>query len=64
VVLSLIDNSLVIFEDTISSLDKDKIKLFQEVALGKAKASVEGVDVFRFLKETILIPSSAEPHNL
>lgn len=64
VVLSLIDNSLVIFEDTISSLDKDKIKLFQEVALGKAKASVEGVDVFRFLKETILIPSPAEPHNL
>jgi hypothetical protein len=52
------------FEDTISSLDKDKIKLFQEVALGKAKASVEGVDVFRFLKETILIPSPAEPHNL
>ncbi|MEE4266099.1 MAG: hypothetical protein V2I56_25660 [Desulfobacteraceae bacterium] len=54
VVLSLIDNSLVMFEDTISSLDQDKIALFQKVAQGEEKAPVEGKEVFRYLKEAVL----------
>jgi hypothetical protein len=54
VVLSLIDNSLVMFEDTISSLDKGRITFFQKVAQGKEKAPIEGQDVFRYLKETVL----------
>jgi len=54
VVLSLINNSLVMFEDTISSLDKDRITLFQKVARGEEKASIKGKAVFQYLKETVL----------
>ena len=36
VILSLIDNSLGMIEDEISSLDKAKIEFFQQVAQGKA----------------------------
>jgi hypothetical protein len=54
VVLSLIDNSLRIIDDRISSLDKGKIEFFQQVAQGKAKASVEGQEVFRWLRDEVL----------
>ena len=54
VVLSRIDNSLVMFEDTISSFDKGKIEFFQKVAQGEEKASIEGKAVFQYLKETVL----------
>ncbi len=54
VVLSLIDNSLGMIEDKISSLDKGKIEFFQQVAQGKEKPSAEGVEVFRYLKEAVL----------
>jgi hypothetical protein len=54
VVLSLIDNSLVMFEDTISSFDEGQITLFQKVAQGEQKASIEGKDVFRYLKDAVL----------
>jgi hypothetical protein len=54
VVLSRIDNSLVMIEDPISSFDKSKIKFFQKIAHGEEKAPVEGKEVFRYLKEAIL----------
>ena len=54
VVLSLIDNSLRIIDDRISSLDKGKMEFFQQVAQGKAKASVEGQEVFRWLRDEVL----------
>ena len=58
VVLSLINNSLGMLEEEISSFDKDKIKFFHEVARGKQKASIEGKEVFRFLKDAVLKMSS------
>jgi hypothetical protein len=54
VVLSLIDNSLGMIEDKISSLDKEKIEFFQQVAQGKKKASVEGAEVFKYLTDEVL----------
>ncbi|MFC1577674.1 hypothetical protein ACFL36_01555 [Thermodesulfobacteriota bacterium] len=54
VVLSLINNSLVMFEDTISSLDKGRITLFQKVARGEEKVPIEGKDVFRFLEDAVV----------
>lgn len=54
VVLSRIDNLLVMVEDIISSLDKSKIKFFQKIAQGEEKAPVEGKEVFRYLKEAVL----------
>ena len=53
VVLSRIDNLLVMVEDTISSLDKGKINRFQKIAQGEEKASSEGKEVFRFLKDRV-----------
>ncbi|CAB1056890.1 hypothetical protein D1BOALGB6SA_1629 [Olavius sp. associated proteobacterium Delta 1] len=55
VVLSLIDNSLGMIEDKISSLDKAKIEHFQQVAQGKEKPSVEGKEVFRYLTDAVLM---------
>jgi hypothetical protein len=54
VILSLIDNSLIMIEGEISSLDQAKIALFRQVAQGKEKASLEGVEVFGFLKDAVL----------
>ena len=54
VILSLVDNSLVLIEDKISSLDKGKIEHYQLVARGKEKPSAEGKEVFRYLKEAVL----------
>ena len=54
VIFSLIDNSLVMLEEEISSLDKGQIKYYQQVAQGKEKASLEGEDVFQWLKEAVL----------
>ena len=53
-ILSLIDNSLGMIEDKISNLDKGKIELFKKVAQGKEKPSVEGKEVFRYLKNAVL----------
>jgi hypothetical protein len=41
-------------EDPISSFDKDQIELSQKIARGEEKASIEGQDVFGYLKEAIL----------
>ncbi len=54
VVFSLVNNSLAMLEEKISGFDKAKIEFFQQVAQGKEKAAVEGVDVFRYLKDTVL----------
>jgi hypothetical protein len=54
VILSLIDNSLGMIEDKISSLDKAKIEFFQQVSQGREKPTVQGKEVFRYLKDAVL----------
>ncbi|MGB5748522.1 MAG: hypothetical protein WBM69_16195 [Desulfobacterales bacterium] len=54
VILSRIDNSLRMLEEEISSFDKGRIAFFQKIVQGEEKASIEGADVFRYLKETVL----------
>lgn len=58
VALSRVDNSLRMVKDQISNLDKTKLSFFQKVIMGKEKAAVEGPDVFRYLKETVLKQTS------
>ena len=53
VVFRLVNNSLVMLEEKISSFDKAKMALFQKVARGEEKPSIEGKEVFRYLKETV-----------
>jgi hypothetical protein len=53
-IYSLIHGTLKLIEDQISSFDKTKIELIQQVAAGKQKAAVEGPDVFEYLKNTVL----------
>jgi len=54
VVFSLVNNSLAMLEDKFSNFDQGKIALFQKVARGEEKAPIEGVEVFRYLKEAAL----------
>jgi hypothetical protein len=54
VILSLIDNSLRMIMDEISSLDKAKIEFFHQVAQGKQKPDIEGKEVFRYLRDAVL----------
>lgn len=54
IIFSLIDNTLKLLDDQISSFDKSQIEFFQQVAHGKEKASVEGAEVFRYLKDAVL----------
>jgi hypothetical protein len=54
VIYSLIHGSLKLIEEQISSLDKPKIELVQQVAAGQLKAAVEGSAVFQYLKNTVL----------
>jgi len=53
-VLSRIDNLLVMFEGTMSSLDKGKIALFQKIAQGEEKTPIEGAEVFQYLKGAVI----------
>jgi hypothetical protein len=53
-IYSLIHGTLKLIEEQISSFDKTKIALVQQVADGKQKAAVEGPDVFAYLKNTVL----------
>ena len=53
-IYSLIHGTLKLIDEQISSFDKTKIELFQQVAAGKQKAAVEGPDVFEYLKNTVL----------
>ena len=54
IIYSLIDNSIKMIEESMSSLDKAKIEFFQQVTQGNEKASVEGSDVFQYLKREVL----------
>jgi hypothetical protein len=54
VIYNLIQGSLKLIEEQISSLDKSKIELVQQIAAGKQKAAVEGTEVFLYLKNTVL----------
>jgi hypothetical protein len=54
VIFSLVDNSLRLIEDKISSIDKTQLEFFRRVAEGKEKPSLEGKKVFRYLKEAVL----------
>ena len=54
IIYSLIHGSLKLIEDQISSFDKSKIELVQQVASGKQKAAAEGPDVFEYLKNAVL----------
>jgi hypothetical protein len=54
IIYSLVEGTLKLIGEQISSFDKTKIELFHQVADGKQKATDEGSDVFEFLKNTIL----------
>jgi hypothetical protein len=54
IIYSLIHGTLKLIDEQISSFDKTKIELVQQVAAGKQKAAVEGPDVFEYLKNTVL----------
>ena len=52
-IYSLIHGTLKLIDEQISSFDKTKIELVQQVAAGKQKADVEGPDVFEYLKNSV-----------
>ena len=54
VVFSLVDNSLVMLEEEFSSFDKGRIKYYQQAATGKDKSSLEGAEVFQWLKDAVV----------
>ena len=54
IIYSLIHGTLKLIEEQISSFDKSKIELLQQVAAGKQKAAAEGPDVFEYLKNAVL----------
>jgi hypothetical protein len=54
IIYSLIHGTLKLIEDQISSFDKTKIELIQQVAAGKQKVAIEGSEVFDYLKNTVL----------
>jgi predicted transcriptional regulator YdeE len=54
IIYSLIHGTLKLINEQISSFDKTKIELFQQVTAGKQKAAAEGPDVFEYLKNTVL----------
>jgi hypothetical protein len=54
IIYSLIHGTLKLIEEQISSFDKSKIELLQQVAAGKQKAGTEGPDVFEYLKKAVL----------
>ena len=54
VIFSLVDNSLRLISDRISSSDNAKVEYFQQVVQGKEKASAEGSEVFKYLEKEVL----------
>jgi hypothetical protein len=54
VIYNLIQGSLMLIEEQISSWDKPKIELAHQVAAGRQKAAVEGTEVFQYLKNAVL----------
>jgi len=54
VIFSLVDNSLRLISDPISSLDKSKLEYFQQVVQCNEKVAAEGSEVFRYLEKGVL----------
>ena len=54
IIYSLVDNTIKLHDEPISSFDKSEMEFFQQVAQGKEKAAVEGAEVFNYLKEAVL----------
>ena len=54
VIYGSFENSLRLMEATIGSFDKKNIELIQQVAKGTEYASMEGSDVFQYLKEAVI----------
>ena len=54
IIYSLIHGTLKLIEEQISSFDKTKIEVVQQVAAGKQKADVEGPEVFDYLTNSVL----------
>ena len=54
VALSRVDNALRMLDIQTSSMDKQKIKFYRRAVQGDVKASVEGADVFEYLKNAVL----------
>jgi len=54
IIYSLIHGTLKLIEDQISSFDKTKTELIQQVAAGKQKVAIEGPNVFDYLKNAVL----------
>jgi hypothetical protein len=54
VIYSQIHGTLRLIDEQISSSDKPKIELIQQIASGKQKAAIEGPDVFEHLKNRVL----------
>ena len=54
VMYSLTYNLIKLIDGQISSLDKGKIELMHQIAIGKEKASKEGPGVFNYLKKRLL----------
>ena len=66
VLYSLIHNTLKLIDHQIGSFDRQGIEFVQHVATGKKKASVEGADVFQYLKTAALklIPLQKNPETV
>ncbi|MEJ2656832.1 MAG: hypothetical protein P8012_06500, partial [Desulfobacterales bacterium] len=54
VLYSLIHNTLKLLDQQVGSYDREKIEFVQNVAAGKETASIEGPDVFQYLKAAAL----------
>ena len=54
VIYSLVHGSLKFIDDQISSFDKPKIELVQDIAAGNQKATLDGPQVFDHLKQLVL----------
>ncbi|QTA86351.1 hypothetical protein [Desulfonema magnum] len=54
VIYSIIHNVIKLIDDQISTLDKEKTEFVHKVAMGKEKASKEGTEVFRYLRDAVV----------
>jgi hypothetical protein len=54
VVYSLIENEIKLIDEPIGSFDKGRIEYFQSIVSGDRKASLEGVEVFEYLRKAVI----------
>jgi hypothetical protein len=54
VIYSLIDNTLKLLEQSITSHDQEKLDYFQKVVCGDEKAPESGAEIFNYLKNKVL----------